>query len=234
MEKNPKILRDYESHYTESTVKFILDFYPGEIANNDFLKPDRISGLLKLEKVFKLASSKNMSVSNMHLYNEKGTIIKCASAVEIIKLYYNIRIDYYDKRKKNLIDELENEIVYLDARIKFILDIIDEKLLISNQKKSDIEDYLKNNEFPLMENKYDYLIQMPIYNLTYEKKEEFLKKLNEKKDMLENIKNTSIEDMWKTDLDEFEKNYKVFLKSSLITNDEPVKEKKIKKKAIKK
>ena len=109
-----------------------------------------------------------------------------------------------------MIDQLKNELMYLDARIKFILDIIEERLAISNQKKSVIEEYLKANEYPLMDGKYDYLIRMPIYNLTLEKKEEFLNELKNKQDMLDKITGTTIEDMWLTDLKDFEKSYKQF------------------------
>ncbi len=212
LEKEPKILRDYESHYTESTVHFILDFHPGVV--NTLLEMDTTCGLTKFEKLFKLSSSKNFSTSNMHIYNEKGTIIKCATALEIIKLFYNVRIVYYQKRKDFLIDQLENELIYLDARIKFILDIIEDRLQVSNQKRSVIEEYLKKMLYPLMDNKYEYLIKMPIYNLTYEKKEEFMNEIKNKKEMLENIKSTSIEQMWLNDLTDFEKGYKIFINST--------------------
>lgn len=211
MEKNPKILKDYESHSTESEVKFILEFYPGTL--NGLLAIDKVSGVTKLEKEFKLTSSKNLSTSNMHMYNDKGTIIKCKTALEIIRLFYDIRIRYYGLRKQSLINELEKELIFLDARIKFILDIIDNKLIISNRKKIEIEDYLKDNNYPQMDNKYEYLVKMPIYNLSYEKKEEFLKELNTKKDILVQIKITSIEDMWISDINDFEKNYKTFTKN---------------------
>ena len=56
-------------------------------------------------------------------------------------------------------------------------------------------------------NNYDYLIKMPIWNLTYEKKEELLKELNNKKDILSNIKNKKLEKMWLEDLEVFEKDY---------------------------
>jgi DNA topoisomerase-2 len=213
MEKNPKILRDYENYSTESKIRFVLDFYPGQIASNNLLKLDNISGLMKIEKEFKLATSKSLSISNMHIYSAKGNIIKCNSAIEIIKLFYDLRIEYYDKRKIYLIKELEDEILYLDAKIRFILDIIDDKLHVSNNTKSNIETYLQDNLYPLIDAKFDYLIKMPIYNLTYEKKEELLSEVNKKKDMLVNIKQTTVETMWKNDLNDFEKNYISFVKS---------------------
>ena len=79
------------------------------------------------------------------------------------------------------------------------------------RKKNDIEEYLIKNEFPKKKmddkNNYDYLIKMPIWNLTYEKKEELLKELNNKKDILSNIKNKKLEKMWLEDLEVFEKDY---------------------------
>ena len=206
MDKNPKILKDFESHYTESTVNFILDFYDGK--TNDLLKPDTKTGLTKFEKEFKLFSSDNFSTTNMHMYNDEGKIIKCDTAIEIIRLFYNVRIKYYQMRKDYMIDELNKELIYLDAKIKFILDIINKKLIVTDRKKVDIENYLIENKYPTLDDKYDYLIRMPIYNLTYEKKEELLKEVNDKKELLEEITNISIEDMWLNDLNEFEKQYK--------------------------
>ena len=57
------------------------------------------------------------------------------------------------------------------------------KLKINNRKRADIEDYLDTHSYPKkqtevdgkIKSNYDYLIKMPIWNLTYEKKEELLK-----------------------------------------------------------
>ena len=41
------------------------------------------------------------------------------------------------------------------------MSIIDEKLKVANGKKEDIIKFLENNKFPKMNDKYDYLINMP-------------------------------------------------------------------------
>ena len=62
---------------------------------------------------------------------------------------------------------------------------------------------------------YDYLIKMPIWNLTYEKKEELLKELNNKKDMLSAIEIKTIESMWLDDLEVFDNEYNKYLQNRL-------------------
>lgn len=219
MEKNPKILKEYEGHYTESTIKFILHFEAGSV--NNLLKIDKDGEHTKFEKDFKLITSKMLSTTNMHMFNPEGTITKMKNIKQIIKEFYNFRLFWYQKRKDYLIDKLKNELVFLDARIRFILDIIEERLKVNNKKKEIIEDYLEKNNYPKkkIENEeksktnYDYLIRMPIWNLTYEKKEELLKELNNKKDMLSNIEKKKIEKMWFEDLEIFEKDYEKYIKN---------------------
>jgi DNA topoisomerase-2 len=209
MEKNPKILKDYESHYTENSIKFILHFEAGKV--NSLLELDKDGINTKFDKDFKMITSKQLSTTNMHMFIEDGSITKMKNIKEILKKFYNFRIKWYKLRKDYLINKLEDEILYLDARIRFIMDIIENKLKIMNRKKNDIEEYLIKNEFPKKKmddkNNYDYLIKMPIWNLTYEKKEELLKELNNKKDILSNIKNKKLEKMWLEDLEVFEKDY---------------------------
>jgi len=168
------------------------------------------------------------------MFNEKGTITKMKNIQEIIKEFYKFRLVWYQKRKDYIIDKLKNELLYLDAKIKFILDIIEERLKINNRKKSDIEEYLEKNKYPKKKNEsdgktsYDYLIKMPIWNLTYEKKEELLKELNNKKDMLAAIEKKTIETMWLEDMEVFENEYGKYIKDRMkeLDNNEKTKKKK--------
>jgi DNA topoisomerase-2 len=119
-----------------------------------------------------------------------------------------VRLDYYNKRKAHKLDKYEKELLFLDSRIKFILSVIDGNLKIMDCKQSDIKDYLDKNKFPKVDEKYDYLIRMPIYNFTFEKKEELLKEYNEKNTQYEMYKALTIESMWLQDLDELENHLK--------------------------
>merc|ERR1712029_1105952 len=50
---------------------------------------------------------------------------------------------------------------------------------------------------------YDYLLSMPMWNLTQEKKDTLCKNRDDKKQELKKLTGTAIEDMWRTDLDAF-------------------------------
>ena len=84
-------------------------------------------------------------------------------------------MEYYQKRKTYQLDTLEKELVILNAKVKFIEDFIKGVIKISNQSKKDIILQLEKFEYPKIEETYDYLIKMPIYNLTKERIEELKK-----------------------------------------------------------
>lgn len=206
IEKNPKILKDYESHYTEKNVSFILIFYSKEITDGMFeIKEGQL--LTKFQQEFKMTNSRPLMTSNMHLYTSDGKIKKYENVLEILREFYTVRLEAYKDRKKNLIDKITKEILHMDSRIKFILDVIEERLKLMNAKKSFIQEYLESNNFPKQENSYDYLIKMPIYNFTYEKKEELIRELKNKKDMLAQLESTDEKTMWLNDINAFEDIY---------------------------
>jgi DNA topoisomerase-2 len=211
IDKNPKTLKDYESHYTEKTVKFILIFNSSAIVDSMMeVIPDsstsKTSCMTKFEHEFKpMTNSRPLGTTNMHAYDANGRIKKFANPNEILKEFFKVRYDAYFKRKECIIDRLNHEILFMDSRIKFIMNVIEERLKIMNNKKKDIEAYLDENAFPLKDDSYDYLIKMPIFNLTKEKKDELLKELNDKKEVLQNISSKSEKDMWNDDLNELEK-----------------------------
>ena len=58
---------------------------------------------------------------------------------------------------------------------------------------------------------YDYLLSLPITALTTEKIDDINQEFKEKKDELDTYKNTSIQNLWLGELDEFEKVYEKWL-----------------------
>lgn len=208
MEKNPKIIKDYESHYTEKDVKFIIQFQSKDICDS-YMEYDETKNCTKFDVEFKMCSTRPLNTSNMHLYTKEGHIKKYDNANEILEEFFTIRMDYYVKRKKYKIKKINKELEYLDSRIKFIQDIIEDKLKIMNNKKQNIIEYLETNKFPHYDKSYDYLIKMPIYNLTFEKKEELIKEWQDKHMLLDNIEKESETNTWKNDLNALEKKLKV-------------------------
>ena len=117
--------------------------------------------------------------------------------------------------------------------------IVEKKLIVNNKKKSDIEDELEKLKFPKIgKNKddteggsYNYLLSMPIYNLTMEKIEELKNQKNEKETEYKELENTPIETLWITELNKLEKEYDKWLSNriKLDKGNKPSKDKKNKK-----
>ncbi|ODV94073.1 hypothetical protein PACTADRAFT_50962 [Pachysolen tannophilus NRRL Y-2460] len=205
---------------------------------------------------FKLNQS--VSLSNMVAFDPNGRIKKYESAEEILRDYYFIRLEFYQKRKDHLSEDLSNQLERLSAQARFIKLIIDGSLVISNRKKVDIIDDLIELEFPKLgsngkmikvENSdtavtqddiavaeeeeeeveelegvegavinkrsilssYDYLLNLPIYNLTFEKYQKLLEEQKKKEDVLITLLKKSAKDLWSEDLEKFEEQYAKFL-----------------------
>jgi len=225
--KDTKVLKDYESHYTARKVRFILHFYPGTL--RPLLATTDKNGFLEFETMFKLNSTKGLSMTNMHLYDENGHIVLFDTPESIIRSHFQVRWNGYIKRKAYLIDELENEVVILQAKVRFILEIIAGTLVVQNVKKLDLEKTLEERGYPRQED-YDYLTRMAIASLTLEKKEELVRQADEKTQELNILRTKSIQDMWMDDLDKFEKAYQVYLKSRELEDQEDDEEDKANKK----
>ena len=89
-------------------------------------------------------------------------------------------------------------------KIRFIKEFISGKLKINNQTKVMIIEQLEKGNFAMKDGNYDYLLKMPIYNLTKEKIDEF-DNLNNKKSLeLDNLKTKTEQDLWTADFEEIE------------------------------
>jgi len=195
-------LKTFENHYTSKNVKFVLHF------------TDDIRKKLgeKFESEFKLVSSKNMNINNMHLYSEKGAIKKYKTTSDIIKEWSITRLAKYHERKRYQLEILEKDLSSLSEKIRFILDVINGKIVIMNQKIVNIVERLIQLKYKKIqkdgenddENQggYNYLLRMPISQLTYERKVILEKEVEELTNKINDIRNTSVENVWRKELNE--------------------------------
>lgn len=207
------VLKDYANFSTEKTVRFVLKLYPGARAKaeKDF------------EKAFKLVSTKNLSVNNMHLYTAEGTIKKYVSTEEIIQDWALVRIAKYRERKAHQIREMEHEHKILSAKVRFIQEVIAKVIVVNNAKKSELEEVLRKREYPRMRESgpedapaapgtgagsesdpYGYLLRMPIYQLTYERKIALEKEADNLFTTIQALRAKTVSQIWREDLARFE------------------------------
>ena len=208
--KKTQYLRNYNSYCSDTKINFELIFPKDDLYNLTHDLEQNDDGQNKFEKTFKLTSKIN--TSNMVLYDRNGYLKKYDSPLEIMEEYYEVRMECYVKRKAHQLESLKSELVIVNARVKFIEEFISGSIVISNKSKKELLEQLEEKEYPLVEDSYDYLIKMPIYNLTKERIEDLRKDRDSKMDDYTKLEGKTIKEIYIGELDEFLKSYKVFLK----------------------
>lgn len=204
-EMTEKDLKQYESYYTDKKVHFILHFPSAEVLDAYLCMEN--NGYTKLENDFKLVSSKNLGTTNMYLYNHNGQITKYDTTLDIILEFFDVRLRYYTKRKNFIIQQLEKDMELLHNKMRFIKEVVSEELKVSKLTKVQLETHLQEGEYKLHNDTYDYLLKIPIYNLTKDKVKELEDEYNKAEGILKDTKDKSEQTMWLEELDVVEKEY---------------------------
>uniref|UniRef100_A0A8C0HR06 DNA topoisomerase 2 n=1 Tax=Buteo japonicus TaxID=224669 RepID=A0A8C0HR06_9AVES len=213
-EKTPPLITDYKEYHTDTTVKFIVKMTEEKLAE---------AKAVGLHKVFKLQT--NLTCNSMVLFDHVGFLKKYDSPQDILKEFFELRLRYYSLRKEWLIGMLGAESAKLSNQARFILEKIDGKIVIENKPKKELIQVLiqrgyesdpvkawkesQNKEQEEESDKesaaatgpdFNYLLNMPLWYLTKEKKDELCKQRDKKEKELENLKCKSPSDLWKEDL----------------------------------
>lgn len=159
---------------------------------------------------FKLSSK--LSCTNMYLFNHEGTMTKYNNVYEILKEFYQIRLDFYVKRRDAIIAVLKYELMILSNKVKFIEHVKAGKIKLQKIGDQILLTYLINNEFdqdngvygepidtPTLK-EFSYMIDMPIRSITNENAEKFKQQQISKQEELNRIIAQTAKDMWKLDL----------------------------------
>ncbi|EJD04491.1 DNA topoisomerase II [Fomitiporia mediterranea MF3/22] len=219
-EKGDGAVKDYKEHHDNRNVHFVVNMNAKE------LEKAEAQGL---EEYFKLTSK--ISTSNMICFDFEGKIKKYNTPEEILEDFFPVRLGLYQKRKDYLANELQLEHEKLSNQARFVQMIVKKELVVSGRKKVDIvadlrkknfrpfpkvakakaagetEDALEDTEAEEQETgtttDFDYLLGMPIYNLTHEKIEKLLEQARQKETELMTLLELTPSQIWNTDLDNF-------------------------------
>ena len=215
-EENSWIL-DYENHSTDEKVKFSVKVTDETLFDNTYKTKDII------EEKFKLQSTR--STTNMHLYNKDGSINKYDNVYQIMDEHYYVRLNMYGRRKDYELNIIQRHIKLLEAKMRFIQDVIDDIVIINRQSKKVIIDKMSELKYPFYEkeeivdyeereikSEYNYLLNLSVYNFTSEKVDELQADIDKSKEEYEELKDMDPKDMWRRELDVFEEKYDEWLK----------------------
>lgn len=154
----------------------------------------------KKGKVYDILSLISKETENFTTLDENGKLKIFNSAQEIVKYFVDFRLTYFQKRKDRIIENIENTLAQLNRRLRFINDVIENKIKINNAKKEFIIQKMIEMEYEKENNSFDYLLSMPIHTLTEEKIIEIKSTIEKKKNELEEIKKQTPHEMYRKDL----------------------------------
>ncbi|ETE62166.1 DNA topoisomerase 2-beta, partial [Ophiophagus hannah] len=126
-EKTPALISDYKEYHTDTTVKFVVKMTEEKLAQAE---------AAGLHKVFKLQTS--LTCNSMVLFDHMGCLKKYETVQDILKEFFDLRLNYYSLRKEWLIGMLGAESTKLNNQARFILEKIQGKIAIENKSKRDL------------------------------------------------------------------------------------------------
>jgi DNA topoisomerase-2 len=214
-------IRDFTSISTEVSVDFTIVFPRGKLSElESTMESTNINGV---EKLLKLATT--VSTTNMHMFNKDCKLHKYASVPEIIEEFYGVRLHVYEKRKQNLIAHMENKLVKLSNRAKYIMDTLNNKIDLRRKSAAQVTELLTQMEFKLIDGDFKYLIKMPMDSVTQENVDNIMKEKSDTEEELDKIRNTTLQKMWLVELNHLEKEYIKYKtkREKLLINNQKVK-----------
>ena len=121
---------------------------------------------------------------------------------------------------------MRREVEILSARVRFILQILDEEIILKGKDEEQLDEELEEKGYPKFTKgkleydpndinsnpSYDYLTSMPIKSMTRKRVEELMKQRDEKNVQYDILKTRTIYDLWNEDLDSIEQTYQKHLK----------------------
>ena len=203
--KIPATIKDYEDMSKDTNVDFTITFMKGKLDELEATSCDH--GCNGLEKLLKLYTTN--TTTNMHLFDAKDTLQKYNKIPEIIDAYYEVRLDLYGVRKAYMINALEKDLVLLSNKAKYIQETLDGTIDLRKKKKDSVVEMLQQKGYDKLEDddEYRYLVKMPMDSVTEENVTKLLKDRSDKLAELTVIKATSVNQMWKSELDQLRDQY---------------------------
>lgn len=197
--RESKKINTFKNYSTPTEVKFqILENKGSEFCNVEKLKLYRY-----------------INLTNMVLFNSDNKITKYGDVLDIIIEFCKIRYNYYIKRKNFLLDKYNYELKILTNKKRFLTDIMNEDIRLfklhngkrTSRSKSDLVDDLIKKKYYKINKGFEYLLTLQFNFITEGKIIELIKTINKIKNIIHQLQNTTINQLWLNDLEEFEENY---------------------------
>ena len=153
--KTSPIIKDYRDMSKTTNVDITVQFADSSKLYK-LMSTYGENGVNGLEKLLRLSTT--ISTTNMHLFDSNEKLKKYSNVKEIIDDYYKVRLTGYVTRKAHIIKVMENELVLLSNKVRYIKENLDDTIDIRRKKKNVIIKTKKN---------YGFLFNQKIKRMNY-------------------------------------------------------------------
>lgn len=154
----------------------------------------------------------SVKTSNMNLWADDPTKPTLFASLEDIARYHaKARLDLYAKRKAYQIEQLQQRLVKLNDKYRFVVKVMENPAYMFKRSKSAVSASLDEDGFTRFDGGYDHLFQLPMGSATEELLERLLKDKDEARATLERLEAMTPHDMWDEDLETLRKAYIEFM-----------------------
>lgn len=189
-----KKIKEYNDYSESNKYKIIVTFW-----RNQGLDIDKCD----IVKELKLSKTVNESYTSL---NEDNKVVQYKNIFQILQNFFKVRYQYYQKRKDYLINKMTDKILLQVSKYTFIKGVIDQQIELKNKSNEQIIKQINKIKNIIKYNdSFDYLLNMPLNSITKEKYLKLKEEIKTLKDQINNIKNTTIEQMWLNDLQKIKK-----------------------------
>ena len=225
VERSPEV-KSFSNASTDSAVDFTVTF-----ASKDHLDAWTAPGTAanawpfsRFEAELKLLSNKGMSTTNMHLFNASGQIRCYASATDIVREFFPVRMAGYTRRKELQLEALCQDALVLAEKTRFLQLVVDGKLelhRLTGGADGELGTVLAGHGLARMDGGYKYLLSMPMAAMTADRKAALERQLTARRTEIAALELKSPAQLWVTDLDAFEAEYRSWSDGGRLAVDTP-------------
>jgi DNA topoisomerase II len=203
-------VRDYVDMSTDKTVELILTMMQNIEEKTHAVGTLTVTNLEKILKLYTTATT-----TNMHAFDHNNKLVRYKTAKEVAEAHYSVRLDGYVRRKAHLLNALQQQLLVLSNRTRFIVENLEQKIDLRRMTKVAVIALLEDREFDKVNGDYKYLTQMPMDSVTQEKVDQLLKERDAKDAERTLLEGTGVTDIWLADLHRLRMAYRGIARETL-------------------
>ena len=203
-DKHSGIIKKYIDTSTDVNVDIIVKFGAGKL--DKLVSKQETNNIDGLEKLLKLATT--LSINNMHVFDEEERLKKFDRPQDIIDYYFDIRLELYRQRKIKQLESLSKTLNKVSNKARFIKENLNNTIDLRGMKNEKVYSLLREKKYIVIDNddKYEYLLGMPLSSVTRENIDKLLKQQESLQQEVDILTKTTPEDIWLADLTKLKEN----------------------------